>query len=122
MFLFIDIYVTSEVGIVLLGCKAFGSVRYDDINIYLSLREFHLSSLRSTFFYKCCLNSMRQVLNVGLLICLPVALGVLMVSVFAIGPKVRGLKHDRGQWIFNGDKIPQHDFLRRGRKAVGPMS
>jgi hypothetical protein len=27
----------------------------------------------------------------------------------------------RGRWIFKGDKNPQHTFLRRGSKAVGPM-
>jgi hypothetical protein len=30
--------------------------------------------------------------------------GRLVVSVLAIGPKVRGFKLGRGQWIFNGDK------------------
>jgi hypothetical protein len=34
-----------------------------------------------------------------------VVLGGVMVSVLAIGPKVRGSKPGRGQWIFNGDKI-----------------
>jgi hypothetical protein len=29
---------------------------------------------------------------------------------------------DRGRWIFKGDKNPEHHFLRRGSKAVGPMS
>jgi hypothetical protein len=35
-----------------------------------------------------------------------VALGGLMVSVLATGPKVRGFDPDRGRWIFKGDKIP----------------
>jgi hypothetical protein len=35
-----------------------------------------------------------------------VTLGGLVVSVFAIGTKVRGLKPGRGRWIFNGDKNP----------------
>jgi hypothetical protein len=39
-----------------------------------------------------------------------------VVSVLATGPKVRG------RWIFKGDKNPEHNFLRRGSKAVGPMS
>jgi hypothetical protein len=43
-----------------------------------------------------------------------------VVSVLATGPKVRGLDPDRGRWIFKGDKNPEH--LRRGSKAVGPMS
>jgi hypothetical protein len=38
-----------------------------------------------------------------------VALGGLVVSVLATGPKVRGFD-------------PEHHFLRRGSKAVGPMS
>jgi hypothetical protein len=37
---------------------------------------------------------------------LGVALGGLVVSVLAIGPKVRVFKPDRGQWIYNGDKHP----------------
>jgi hypothetical protein len=40
-----------------------------------------------------------------------VALGGLVVSVLATGPKVRGF-----------DPIPEHHFLRMGSKAVGPMS
>jgi hypothetical protein len=51
-----------------------------------------------------------------------VDLGGLVVSVLATGPKVRGFDPDRGRWIFKGDKNPEHYFLRRGSKAVGPMS
>jgi hypothetical protein len=51
-----------------------------------------------------------------------VALGGLVVSVLATEPKVRGFDTDRGRWIFKGDKNPEHHFLRRGSKAVGPMS
>jgi hypothetical protein len=39
-----------------------------------------------------------------------VDLGGLVVSVLATGPKVKD------------DKNPEHHFLRRGSKAVGPMS
>jgi hypothetical protein len=46
----------------------------------------------------------------------------LMVSVLATGPKVRGFDPDRGRWIFKGDKNPEHNFLRKGSKAVGLMS
>jgi hypothetical protein len=35
-----------------------------------------------------------------------VALGGLVVSVLATGPKVRGFDPDRGRWIFKGDKNP----------------
>jgi hypothetical protein len=51
-----------------------------------------------------------------------IALGGLVVSVLATGPKDRGFDPDRGRWIFKGDKNPEHHFLRRGSKAVGPMS
>jgi hypothetical protein len=51
-----------------------------------------------------------------------VALGGLVVSVLATGPKVRGFNPGRGRWNFKGDKNPEHDFLRGGSKAVGPMS
>jgi hypothetical protein len=40
-------------------------------------------------------------------------LGGVMVSVLAIGPKVRGFKLGRGRWNFKSDKYPQHAFLRR---------
>jgi hypothetical protein len=45
-----------------------------------------------------------------------VAIGGLEVIVLATTPKVRGFKSGRGQWIFKGDKIPLHDFLRREAK------
>jgi hypothetical protein len=45
-----------------------------------------------------------------------------VISVLAVGPKVRLFIPGLGQCIFNGDKIPQHSFLRRESKAVGPMS
>jgi hypothetical protein len=51
-----------------------------------------------------------------------VELGGQVVSVLATGRKVRGFDPDRGRWIFKGDKNPEHNFLRRGSKAVGPMS
>jgi hypothetical protein len=51
-----------------------------------------------------------------------IALGGLVFSVVASGPKVRGSKPVRGRWIFNGDNYPYHDFRRRGSKAVRPMS
>jgi hypothetical protein len=51
-----------------------------------------------------------------------VALGGLVVSVLATGPKVRGFDPDRGRWIFKSDKNPEHHFLRRGSKAGGSMS
>jgi hypothetical protein len=34
-----------------------------------------------------------------------VALGRLMVSVLAVGPKVRGFIAGRGRWIYKGEKI-----------------
>jgi hypothetical protein len=45
-----------------------------------------------------------------------VDLGGIVVRVLATGPKVRGFDPDRG------DKNAEHHFLRRGSKAVGPMS
>jgi hypothetical protein len=51
-----------------------------------------------------------------------VALGGLVVSVLAIGPKVRGFKLDHGRWIFKDDKNLQHAFLRWGSEFVGRMS
>jgi hypothetical protein len=47
---------------------------------------------------------------------------VVLVTVPPIGTKVRGIIPGRGRCIFKGDKIPQHTFLRRGSKVVGPTS
>jgi hypothetical protein len=47
--------------------------------------------------------------------------GGLVVIVLAIGPKVRGFKPGRGRLIFKRDKNPKRDYLRRERKAFGPM-
>jgi hypothetical protein len=47
-----------------------------------------------------------------------VDLGGLVVSVLATGPKVRGFDRDRGRWISEGDKNPEHHLS----KAVSPMS
>ena len=43
-------------------------------------------------------------------------------SVLAFGTQVRGFKPGRNRRIFKGERNPQHAFLRRGCKAVGPMS
>ena len=43
-------------------------------------------------------------------------------SVLAFGTQVRGFKPNQNRWIFQGEKNPQHAFLRRGSKAVCPMS
>ena len=43
-------------------------------------------------------------------------------SVLAFSTQVRGFKPGRSRRIFKGEKNPQHAFLRRGSKAIGPMS
>jgi hypothetical protein len=48
--------------------------------------------------------------------------GGLGVSVLASGTQVRGFKPGRSRPIFKRGKIPQHASLRKGSKAVGPMS
>jgi hypothetical protein len=50
-----------------------------------------------------------------------VAIGGLIISVLAIGPKVHGFKPGRGTGTFKGDTNPQHAFLQRGSEAVGYM-
>jgi hypothetical protein len=42
-----------------------------------------------------------------------------MVIVLATETMVRGFKPGRGRWISKGDKIV---FLKRGSRAVGPIS
>jgi hypothetical protein len=43
-------------------------------------------------------------------------------SVLAFGTQVRGFKPGRSRPIFQGEKNPQHAFLRKGSKVVGPTS
>ena len=47
--------------------------------------------------------------------------GGLGVAFWPLEPKFTG-SNPAETVGFLGRKIPQHDFLRRGRKAVGPMS
>jgi hypothetical protein len=49
-----------------------------------------------------------------------VALGGLVVSLLAIGPKVRGFRPGRGWWIFKGDKIRSTTFFRAEVKLFLP--
>jgi hypothetical protein len=44
-----------------------------------------------------------------------------MVSVLAIGPKVRRLNPAEAMDLMD-NKNTEHDFLRRGNKVLGPMS
>jgi hypothetical protein len=48
--------------------------------------------------------------------------GCVMDVVLDIGSKDRGFKSGRERRSFKGDNNPQHAFLRKGIKAVGPMS
>jgi hypothetical protein len=45
----------------------------------------------------------------------------LVVNVLAIRPTICGFKLSRERWIFKSDKNSQHDFIRRGSKAVDPV-
>jgi hypothetical protein len=46
----------------------------------------------------------------------------LVVSTLASGTRVHGFKPGRSRRIFSGEKNPLHAFLRKGSKAVCPMS
>jgi hypothetical protein len=48
--------------------------------------------------------------------------GGLVVSMLASVTQVCGFKPGRSRRIFQGEKNPLHAFLRRGIKAVCPMS
>ena len=48
--------------------------------------------------------------------------GGLGVIILASGCEVRGFDPGRGRWIFSERKNPTYDFLRKGSKAVGPVS
>ena len=45
-----------------------------------------------------------------------------VVIILASGSEVRGFDPGRSRWIFSGHKNPECDFLRKGSKAVGPVS
>ena len=45
-----------------------------------------------------------------------------VVIILTTGSEVRGFKPGRGRWIFSERKNPQYDLLRKGSKAVGPVS
>ena len=42
--------------------------------------------------------------------------------ILATGFVVRGLKPGRGPWIFFREKSSEYGFLRKGSKAVGPVT
>ena len=52
----------------------------------------------------------------------PVDPGGALVIIFASGSEVRGFDLGRGRWIFSERKNPAYDFIRKGNKAVGPVS
>ena len=45
-----------------------------------------------------------------------------VVIILAYGSEVRGFDPGWSRWIFSECKNPEHDFLRKGSKAVGPVS
>ena len=45
-----------------------------------------------------------------------------VVIILASGTEVRGFDPGRGRLIFSERKNPEYDFLRKGSKAVGPVS
>ena len=45
-----------------------------------------------------------------------------VVIILASGSEVHGFNPGRGRWIFSECKNPVYDFLRKGSKAVGPVS
>ena len=51
-----------------------------------------------------------------------VDLGGPVVIILIIGSKFHGFKPGKGRWIFSERKNPKYVFLRKGGKAVGPVS
>ena len=45
-----------------------------------------------------------------------------MVIIFATGSEIRGFNPGRDRWIFSERKNPEYDFLRKGSKAIGPVT
>ena len=46
----------------------------------------------------------------------------LEVIILSSGSEVRGFDPGQNRWIFSERKYPEYDFLRKGSKAVGPVS
>ena len=44
-----------------------------------------------------------------------------VVIILASGSKIRGFDPGQDRWIFSERNNPEHDFLLKGSKAVGPM-
>ena len=45
-----------------------------------------------------------------------------VVIILVSGSEVCGFDPGRGRWIFPERKNPEYNFLRKGSKAVGPVS
>ena len=45
-----------------------------------------------------------------------------VVIILVSGSEVRGFDLGRVRWSFSERKNPEYDFLRKGSKAVGPVS
>ena len=45
-----------------------------------------------------------------------------VVIILSTGSEVCGFKPDQGRWNFSEHKNPEDDFLRKGRKAIAPVS
>jgi hypothetical protein len=84
-------------------------------SICVDYHTFYISSLNFTCVSDIFTASVISVLIKKAVITFEVVLGGLVVSVLAIGPKVRRYKPGRGRWTFKADKNPQHTFLRMGR-------
>ena len=46
----------------------------------------------------------------------------LVVIILAFGSEARGFDPGQGQWIFSERKNPEYHFLRKGSKAMSPVS
>jgi hypothetical protein len=83
---------------------------------YFTLTSSHTTDrVRLTFLVQIKKKKNVSATNVGLS-----RLGVVVVSVLATGPKVRGFKPGGGNGFF--DKYPHHTFLRMGSNVRGPKS
>ena len=76
-----------------------------------------------SFRFSLKLNIVSQFISLTIFyISLSVGPGSPMVIILATGSKVRGYKPGGGRWIFSERKNPEYDFLRKGSKAVDPVS
>ena len=90
-------------------------------NILKRIYKLHLLEMRFNFLHNLFTNSAFLFNSFNVLL-VDKGFGGLGVSCWPLVPKFAGSNPAEAVGFLRGEKNPQHAFLRRGSKAVGPMS